>query len=724
MRILAILLIAAALLPAILLVPCARANVMISELCDPRNNYLTDRFLEIYNPDAETVDLTGWTLVAMANGIPAFTWGLSGQIIPGQALVAGCQTTVTVFPVTFADDAWSTSNGNWNGKVGDGAKLLAPGGVLIDYVVVTGTAFENADYVRKPEILAPSTTYNPAEWTSTPVTLATDASPGTHNVAPPLGPVISGVSIDPTTPIADSEVDVFAEVTDATAAITSVTTLWGLSASMLPNEIPMILVGENHYATSAPIPPQSEGATVYLQVRATSDLPATSTSPLQSYSLPYELTIYETQGAAPSSPYDGKWVLTRGVVTARYGSYFVLQDGSGAWNGIWARAAIPPAVGDSVLARGRVVENDSSVNSGNTLLADVVILASSPGATLPAPTIVSSAGSMSEAYEGVLVRLAGAVCTNPSLGYGEWEVNDGGGAGRVDDLAYHFIATLGTSYEVTGPVTYLSGAFKIEPRDGNDVVWVADLNPAVISYAIATNDTTVAVTFSESVEQASAETAGNYAVDGSAARSARRDPAHPSQVLLIVSSMMEGNHALAVDGVADLYGNVEYGESRTFNFTDNSAPPNYYASAEGLAGVALKAALHSIIKNHTVCSYDYAWTAFYTTDDKPNGKVWDVYSDVPGGIPPYEYTFGVDQGGVGGQEGTGYTREHSFPKSWFGGAISPMYSDLFILYPCDTHVNGNRGNNAYGETSSPEWTSLNGSMRGLSSYPGYGGLVF
>jgi hypothetical protein len=63
---------AAALIPG--MIPShAAAGIMVSELCDPRNNYLTDRFLEIYNPDAEAVDLTGWSLVAIANGVPAFT---------------------------------------------------------------------------------------------------------------------------------------------------------------------------------------------------------------------------------------------------------------------------------------------------------------------------------------------------------------------------------------------------------------------------------------------------------------------------------------------------------------------------------------------------------------------------------------------------------------------------------------------------------------------------
>ena len=143
-----------------------------------------------------------------------------------------------------------------------------------------------------------------------------------------------------------------------------------------------------------------------------------------------------------------------------------------------------------------------------------------------------------------------------------------------------------------------------------------------------------------------------------------------------------------------------------------------------MTGEDLRSALHEIIDDHTSRSYDFAWTAYYTTDDKPNGKVWDIYSDIPGGTPPYEYTFGVDEGGIGGTEGRGYTREHSWPKSWFGGEVSPMYSDLFALYPCDAHVNGNRGVDPYGEVANPVWVSLNGSKRGPCSYPGYSGSVF
>lgn len=152
-------------------------------------------------------------------------------------------------------------------------------------------------------------------------------------------------------------------------------------------------------------------------------------------------------------------------------------------------------------------------------------------------------------------------------------------------------------------------------------------------------------------------------------------------------------------------------------------PENYYAGAVGKHGYQLKMALHNIIDDHTAVSYDQLWTSFRTTDAKSSGKVWDIYSDIPGGTPQYEFTFGNDQCGNYSAEGDCYNREHSVPKSWFGDA-TPMYTDLFHLYPTDGYVNNRRGNLALGEVNSPSWTSSNGSKVGTNSYPGYTESVF
>lgn len=153
-------------------------------------------------------------------------------------------------------------------------------------------------------------------------------------------------------------------------------------------------------------------------------------------------------------------------------------------------------------------------------------------------------------------------------------------------------------------------------------------------------------------------------------------------------------------------------------------PEGYYDPAEGLTGTELQEALHGIIDDHVAIGYDEVWEAFYTTDDKPNGMVWDMYSDIPGGTPPYEYEFGEDQGGTASGEGEGYNREHTWPKSWYGGEEMPMFTDLFVVIPTDIYVNNRRNNYPYGEVAWPSWTSMNGSRLGPNCAPGYVGKVF
>ncbi|MFA6455557.1 MAG: endonuclease [Bacteroidota bacterium] len=157
------------------------------------------------------------------------------------------------------------------------------------------------------------------------------------------------------------------------------------------------------------------------------------------------------------------------------------------------------------------------------------------------------------------------------------------------------------------------------------------------------------------------------------------------------------------------------------DFEGNAA--DYYESAYTLYGTALRTALHNIIKGHTVVSYSALWTYMQTTDKKPNGKVWDMYSDIPGGTPPYEYTFISDQCGNVGPEGTCYNREHSWPQSWFN-KLSPPVSDLFHIFPTDGQVNGIRSDYPYGNVGAVSKVSQNGSKLGQSIVPGYSKTVF
>ena len=152
---------------------------------------------------------------------------------------------------------------------------------------------------------------------------------------------------------------------------------------------------------------------------------------------------------------------------------------------------------------------------------------------------------------------------------------------------------------------------------------------------------------------------------------------------------------------------------------------SYYKNAKNKKGYALRVAMRNIIRDYTALSYNGLWNAFYTTDKRPdNNKVWDIYSDQPGSTAAYYFTFGSDQCGSYSGEGDCYNREHTVPKSWFGGSSAPMYTDLFHLYPTDGFVNSKRSNLPIGKVTNATWTSTNGSKVGTSNISGYSGNVF
>lgn len=147
-------------------------------------------------------------------------------------------------------------------------------------------------------------------------------------------------------------------------------------------------------------------------------------------------------------------------------------------------------------------------------------------------------------------------------------------------------------------------------------------------------------------------------------------------------------------------------------------PAGYYDAAVGKSGEELQKSLSSIINNATDVGYNGLWDLYKTTDRRPDGKVWDMYSNAT------NFVFVDDQCGTYSSEGDCYNREHSVPKSWFSEQ-SPMKSDVWHVYPTDGKVNGMRSNNPFGEVGSDASSSKNGfSKWGKSVTPGYSGTVF
>ena len=144
--------------------------------------------------------------------------------------------------------------------------------------------------------------------------------------------------------------------------------------------------------------------------------------------------------------------------------------------------------------------------------------------------------------------------------------------------------------------------------------------------------------------------------------------------------------------------------------------PSYYATVDGKSGSNLWSAVSSVAaKNRGNLGYDGLYNAYIKTDSYPAdsvgkaGKVWDMYSNCG-------YTHNQRKCGSYSDECDCYNREHSIPKSWFGGTTSGIGCDIFHVVPTDGKVNGMRSAYVYGEVKgSPEYTSLSGHKKGTGA---------
>ena len=109
-------------------------------------------------------------------------------------------------------------------------------------------------------------------------------------------------------------------------------------------------------------------------------------------------------------------------------------------------------------------------------------------------------------------------------------------------------------------------------------------------------------------------------------------------------------------------------------------PAGYYTSLDGKKDAELKNAAYNVIHNLTrISSYSDLPKYFMTTDVYPDGsrRWWDMYSDIPRYAPSF----------------SGLNREHSFPKSWWGGLTDVnAYIDLNHLYPSEAKANMAKSN--------------------------------
>ncbi|GEK08609.1 endonuclease [Pseudoalteromonas peptidolytica] len=172
-------------------------------------------------------------------------------------------------------------------------------------------------------------------------------------------------------------------------------------------------------------------------------------------------------------------------------------------------------------------------------------------------------------------------------------------------------------------------------------------------------------------------------------------------------------------------------QDHSFSLGSTLPPPTgdgYYATTAGLSGYALKTELHRIIRNHQSQGYSAIW-GFIDQSERDNyfekdNSILDRYSEKPSVSDSITYVSTGSQCGTYRVEGDCYNREHSFPKSWFGGKVEPMNSDIHHIFASDGYVNSKRSNFPFGEVGSASYTSSNGSRVGSATGINYSGTVF
>jgi 2',3'-cyclic-nucleotide 2'-phosphodiesterase (5'-nucleotidase family) len=177
--------------------------------------------------------------------------------------------------------------------------------------------------------------------------------------------------------------------------------------------------------------------------------------------------IQTPSGDGSGSPYAGETVTTTGTVTAVGPSGFHVQNGTGAYSGLYVYTGGAPevSVGDAVEVTGLVKEFEGLTEIDATV--DSASVTTTGTAPVPEPTTLDTGNVSREAYEGVLVRVEGVQVTATPGEFGEWAINDGTGELTIDDVAPGDSTTPSetgaTADAIEGPLYYSFGAFKLQP---------------------------------------------------------------------------------------------------------------------------------------------------------------------------------------------------------------------------------------------------------------------
>ncbi|MBA6251867.1 MULTISPECIES: endonuclease [unclassified Colwellia] len=304
--------------------------------------------------------------------------------------------------------------------------------------------------------------------------------------------------------------------------------------------------------------------------------------------------------------------------------------------------------------------------------------------------------------------------------------------------------------------------YDIAGFDGSEIVYVDYFQPTQASGGVTGSCSTNNVTFSLTTDNYGYET--SWTLTNTSNQEVASGNNYESSTSYNESyCLADDDYTFTIndtygDGICCTYGNGSYefslggtalinggdfnsSETKTFTLGNTGGIPGgggsgsgtysgtYYDGISSTSGYPLKTELYNLIKDHANQGYSALWT-FYENHSldvyfENDGSILDIYSENPLTSDNYNFIKVTNQCGNYSGEGGCYNREHTFPKSWFGGKVEPMNSDVHHIYATDGFVNSKRGGFPYGEVATASFTSTNNSKLGSATTTlGYSGTVF
>lgn len=467
-------------------------SVFISEYMEGTSY---NKAIEIYNGTGAELDLNGYSVNKASNG---GGWGtavdLSGTVAADDVyVIAHSSADQAVLDEADLTDGITNFNGN-------DAFGLFYNGVLIDVIGTPDTdpgngwdvagvteATENHVLIRK----YPTITEGNTDWASSAGTDETNSEwfvleaddfsyIGWHGEMP-TDPTLTITSPQDGSTVYSSDVNVEFTVENFQVGDNSSGTddghihytLDGGSDVMVYNTDPISLTGlsDGSHTISMWLVDNDHNAIVP-PVEQTVTFTVESVNTASIYDIQY------TEEPTGDSDFKDQIVETSGIVTAieeatKNGeiviSYYI-QDGSGPWNGVFVYDNnFEPAVGDDITLTATVEEYNGLTELTN--VSDLTV--NSSDNPLPAPVTITTAEANNEQYEGVLITVENAECTNPDADFGMWEIDDSSGSLLADDDLFVFTPTQGSVYTVTGLGHYSFDEYKIIPRNADDITIIS-----------------------------------------------------------------------------------------------------------------------------------------------------------------------------------------------------------------------------------------------------------